>query len=38
MSNRIPRDPINDYAEAPAAKRREFVADQTGVTLKHVAL
>ena len=36
MSNRIPRDPINDYAEAPAAKRREFVADQTGVTLKHV--
>ena len=37
MSNRIPRDPINDYAEAPAAKRREFVADQTGVTLKHVA-
>ena len=37
MSNRIPRDHINDYAEAPAAKRREFVADQTGVTLKHVA-
>jgi len=37
MSNRIPRDPINDYAEAPAAKRREFVADQTCVTLKHVA-
>lgn len=37
MSNRIPRDPTNDYAEAPAAKRREFVADQTGVTLKHVA-
>ena len=37
MSNRIPRDPINDYAEAPAAKRREFVAYQTGVTLKHVA-
>ena len=37
MSNRIPRDPTNDYAEAPAAKRRQFVADQTGVTLKHVA-
>ncbi len=37
MSNRIPRDPTNDYAEAPAAKRRQFVSDQTGVTLKHVA-
>lgn len=34
---RIPRDHKHDYSREMAAKRREFVAEQTGATLSHVA-
>ena len=33
---RIPRDPENDYTAENAAKRQEFVREQTGVELSHV--
>ena len=33
---RIPRDPENDYTAENAAKRQEFVREQTGVDLTHV--
>jgi hydroxymethylglutaryl-CoA reductase (NADPH) len=33
----IPRDPEDDYTAAMAARRREFVAEQTGAHLKHTA-
>jgi hydroxymethylglutaryl-CoA reductase (NADPH) len=34
---RIPRDPANDYTHEMAAKRREFIQEQTGANLSHVA-
>ena len=34
---RIPRDRTNDYTHQMAATRREFVCEQTGVDLSHVA-
>ena len=34
---RVPRDVASDYTHAMAAKRREFVREQTGVDLSHVA-
>jgi hydroxymethylglutaryl-CoA reductase (NADPH) len=34
---RIPRDRTNDYTYQMAATRREFVCEQTGVDLSHVA-
>jgi hydroxymethylglutaryl-CoA reductase (NADPH) len=34
---RIPRHPENDYTHEMAAKRREFITHQTGVSLSHVA-
>ncbi|NNL56300.1 MAG: hydroxymethylglutaryl-CoA reductase [Pseudomonadales bacterium] len=37
MSNSIPRDKENDYTEAMAQQRRDFVAEKTGATLSHVA-
>lgn len=33
---RIPRDRQNDYTDAMAAKRREFLREQTGADLSHV--
>jgi hydroxymethylglutaryl-CoA reductase (NADPH) len=33
----IPREPGNDYTTESAARRRDFVRDQTGVVLDHVA-
>src|SRR5579872_940759 len=33
---RIPRDKDNDYTHEMAARRREFVVQQTGVDLSHV--
>ena len=33
---KIPRDRDNDYTAANAARRREFVAEQTGTELNHV--
>ncbi len=33
----IPRDKINDYTAKNAAMRREFIREQTGVDLPHVA-
>lgn len=33
---RIPRDRQNDYTDAMAAKRREFLQEQTGADLSHV--
>jgi hydroxymethylglutaryl-CoA reductase (NADPH) len=35
-SDRIPRDPDDDYTEAAAAFRREFAAARTGAGLEHV--
>ena len=32
----IPRDDTNDYTDAQAAKRRDFVQGETGATLTHV--
>ncbi len=34
--DRIPRDPQADYTRAMAAKRAEFVREQTGADLRHV--
>ncbi len=34
---RIPRDPENDYSEAAAQQRRDFVEQQTGTRLTHAA-
>ena len=34
---KIPRDRDNDYTNANAARRREFVAEHTGSTLSHVS-
>ncbi|MBI3644707.1 MAG: hydroxymethylglutaryl-CoA reductase [Acidobacteriales bacterium] len=34
---RIPRDKENDYTDAMAAKRREFIREETGANLSHVA-
>jgi hydroxymethylglutaryl-CoA reductase (NADPH) len=34
---RIPRDVANDYTHEMAAKRRDFVREQTGESLSHVA-
>ena len=36
MSNRIPRDRDNDYTESMAQQRREFVTEQTAVSMEHV--
>ncbi len=36
MSDRIPRDPENDYTREQADARRKFAADKAGVTLNHV--
>ncbi|MBT7374468.1 MAG: hydroxymethylglutaryl-CoA reductase, partial [Porticoccaceae bacterium] len=36
MSTRIPRDSENDYSEAMAQKRRDFVAEQSQVPLEHL--
>jgi hydroxymethylglutaryl-CoA reductase (NADPH) len=33
----IPRDPENDYSEAMAQKRRQFVTERTGAHAEHVA-
>ena len=37
MSQRIPRDSSNDYTEKMAQQRREFVADNTAVSLDNIA-
>jgi len=34
--SRIPRDADNDYTDEAAARRRDFIREQTGVELKHV--
>jgi len=34
---RIPRDVANDYTHEMAAKRRDFIREQTGESLSHVA-
>lgn len=34
---RIPRDKENDYTDAMATKRREFIHEETGANLSHVA-
>ena len=34
--SRVPRDREHDYTEDLAARRRSFVEDRTGVSLKHV--
>ncbi|MBS1178512.1 MAG: hydroxymethylglutaryl-CoA reductase, partial [Proteobacteria bacterium] len=36
MSDRIPRDPQDDYTAAMAQRRRDFVREHTGVELVHV--
>jgi len=36
MSSRIPRDKSNDYSEAMAQQRRDFVSEQTDAGLDHV--
>lgn len=36
--NSVPRDKVNDYTEAEAAKRRQFVKDRTGVDLGDVGV
>lgn len=36
MSTRIPRDSENDYSEAMAQKRRDFVTEQSQVPLEHL--
>ena len=35
-SGSVPRDRVDDYTEQMAAQRRRFVADATGVDLRHV--
>ncbi|MGE5321994.1 MAG: hydroxymethylglutaryl-CoA reductase [Actinomycetota bacterium] len=37
QSVRIPRDPQRDCTHEMAAKRREFIAEQTGASLSHLA-
>ncbi len=37
MSAKIPRDPANDYTAESAARRREFVTQQTGANLEHTS-
>jgi hypothetical protein len=36
--DRVPRDKINDYTEAEAARRRAFARDHTGVELRDVGV
>ena len=36
MSDKVPRDPANDYTDAMAQRRRDFVREHTGVELAHV--
>lgn len=36
MSDRIPRNPENDYSEEMAQQRRDFVSEKTSTTLDHV--
>ncbi|MGB0669486.1 MAG: hydroxymethylglutaryl-CoA reductase [Porticoccaceae bacterium] len=36
MSDRIPRDSANDYTEAMAQRRRDFVQEKTSTSLDHV--
>ena len=36
MSDRIPRDSANDYTEAMAQRRRDFVQEKTSTPLNHV--
>ncbi len=36
-SDHIPRDRVDDYTEALAARRRDFVREHTGADLSHVA-
>jgi hydroxymethylglutaryl-CoA reductase (NADPH) len=36
MSDKIPRDPHDDYTAAMAQRRRDFVREHTGVDLAHV--
>ena len=36
MRPSVPRDRDNDYTDAMAAKRREFLREQTGIALQHV--
>ncbi len=35
MAEKIPRDPDDDYSAAAAARRRDFIAAQTGARLEH---
>jgi len=35
-SDRIPRDPANDYTREAAAARRDFISAKTGATLEHL--
>ncbi len=35
MNSKIPRDSSNDYSPDAAARRRDFVTEQTGVRLQH---
>ena len=37
MSTRIPRDKENDYTDEMAKTRQQFVKEQTGIELEHVA-
>ena len=34
---KIPRDKVNDYSAEAATQRQKFIAEQTGVDLKHVS-
>jgi hypothetical protein len=36
--DRVPRDKVNDYTEAEAARRRAFARDHTGVELRDVGV
>jgi hydroxymethylglutaryl-CoA reductase (NADPH) len=36
MSDKVPRDPRDDYTAAMALRRRDFVRERTGVALSHV--
>jgi hydroxymethylglutaryl-CoA reductase (NADPH) len=36
MSDKVPRDPQDDYTAAMAQRRRDFVRDHTGTELAHV--
>lgn len=37
-ADRVPRDKVNDYTEAEAARRRAFARDHTGVELRDVGV